>query len=229
MMLPYRAVAGLALLAAACDRTSSPASRRPAATTVQPPAYTGVYASVAADSSVRPDCVRHWLTPSGQDSCINAEYPLDTMVRRGFGNFAPMPLELRRCTRAGSIDTLVFGRITVEPETGDYTGSEFTFQLVGDSIRGEFREGEGGLSWQHALQGLRAVQDSDAVLQFWTTGGGRSKLEYRALLNCSSIRLKFRFVDVAFGRDTATVSPWYGGKPVPARRTHPSGPRALPN
>src|SRR5690242_14858311 len=84
-------------------------------------------------------------------------YLYDTLVRVGFGPFAKRPRTIGSCVSARATnDSVVFGKIGHSAADGDAYGVEMTFEVAGDSIRGQVRFGEGGISGPMALQGLRS-------------------------------------------------------------------------
>ena len=142
-------------------------------------------ASVAADTSVPARPAR-------------IEFAYDTLVRKGFGPFAPLPRRLRRCVRrAPAIDTLVFGDIVASAGDNEPDGTEISLQVVGDSMRGYIRIADGGVSGPYTLQGLTYDASTDSV-RYWWTYGGRGEHDVAARFTCSAMR----------GVSTYTFLPW---------------------
>jgi hypothetical protein len=163
---------------------------------------------VGADTAVRFPCGAYTLNRDGTQSC-RVNYFYDSLVSQGFGPFAPVSPDLQSCRSSGAVDTLTFGRITgPDAEVGDFGGVEFVFQRVLDSLRGYTREGEGGVSGPRTLLDLKF----DPVAKrytFWTTGGGRTMLDFKAAITCREIHTAFRFINAAYGSDPADTSEWY--------------------
>jgi len=114
--------------------------------------------------------------------------PYDSLVRIGFGSFAKLPSQLRRCVSQRSpVDTLVYGLLGIDREvTGDFYGLEISFQVVADSLRGYVRIGEGPLTGPFALESLDYDTQADS-LHSWYTEGGRERFALSMRVTCSGL------------------------------------------
>jgi len=110
----------------------------------------------------------------------------------------------------GTADSLIFGKISVSPETGDASGLEFSFEVFGDSLRGAYRGAAGEVSRPGALQGLRYDQATDSVA-FWYTTGGRNIYYVRGRITCSAFDGTIRHRVIPDYRDSIDSE----GSPVP--------------
>jgi len=114
--------------------------------------------------------------------------PFDSLVRVGFGPFARLPRLLLGCLGPRHlVDTLVYGVIGASEVDGDLYGTEISFQLVGDSLRGYIRIGEGGLGGPYTLRDLRYDVSADS-LRYWYTEGGRDKYHDSVRVTCLDLR-----------------------------------------
>lgn len=178
-----RVAFALAFVAAACSCAAAGDDDRP------------YFAVAAQDTAVKGPC----------GARCGASGPLDTVRWLGFGPFASLPPSLGECGPARrGIDTLRYGALETDPQTGERSGTQFVFQRVVDSIRGHQVEGRGGPSRPIALLQLEHPDGTDS-LAFWTTDGGRAKYEHRVELTCDRIEGVFRAVEVTTGQEPESV------------------------